>query len=496
MYKNGRGVVQDDGEAVRLFRLSAEQGNANGQNNLGVMYKNGRGVVQDDGEAVRLFRLSAEQGNAAGQHNLGVMYKNGRGVVQDDGEQVQRQRDSVVPTPEVLWWQAGAVVAALAVVLAAVTVPWNGTVFEEKEGGAPAAEMSSSRNTPTNAAPVAPRAPEPTPAGSSAEVGTGRSGSSSRRAGQGLQGTTAADRDGGAEPALTSPADIEEGLGLDRSALREIQRGLEAERFNPGAPDGLFGPGTRGALRRWQSGNNLPATGYLTALDASALRAVAPPRLESPPPPPPPPFPPSGAEGLSMGTVAGVVTDDTFGTLPGVTVEASSDVLVERARVVFTNAVGRYAIIDLTPGVYTVKFTLPGFFTQVYENLTLGAGDTRWVDPVLEAAGNRGTATQRVINERLDRTDSIRETGAYVDRWSIDVAAGDRFELSVVSDDFDTYLRLRSNFEEIVDEDDDGGGGTDSRIETIAAYTGHYLVEVTSYASGETGNYTLRLTTH
>ena len=88
MYENGRGVAQDDGEAVSWYRRAAEQGDASGQFNLGVMYENGRGVAQDDGEAVSWYRRAAEQGDASGQFNLGVMYENGRGVAQDDGEAV------------------------------------------------------------------------------------------------------------------------------------------------------------------------------------------------------------------------------------------------------------------------------------------------------------------------------------------------------------------------------------------------------------------------
>jgi TIR domain/Sel1 repeat len=42
---------------------------------------NGRGVPQDDKEAVRYYRLAAEQGHAYGQPNLGLMYQNGRGIL-------------------------------------------------------------------------------------------------------------------------------------------------------------------------------------------------------------------------------------------------------------------------------------------------------------------------------------------------------------------------------------------------------------------------------
>ena len=50
--------------AYKLWLPLAEQGNAKAQYNLGVMYRDGNGVQQDYKEAIRLFRLSAEQGDA------------------------------------------------------------------------------------------------------------------------------------------------------------------------------------------------------------------------------------------------------------------------------------------------------------------------------------------------------------------------------------------------------------------------------------------------
>ena len=58
------------------------------QYNLGVMYENGRGVPQNDAEAVKWYRKAAEQGLASAQNNLGVMYANGEGVPQNDAEAV------------------------------------------------------------------------------------------------------------------------------------------------------------------------------------------------------------------------------------------------------------------------------------------------------------------------------------------------------------------------------------------------------------------------
>ena len=63
-YSSGEGVAQDKAEAVRLYRLSAAQGNAYAQANLGNMFENGQGVAQDRAEAIRWYRLAAAQGNA------------------------------------------------------------------------------------------------------------------------------------------------------------------------------------------------------------------------------------------------------------------------------------------------------------------------------------------------------------------------------------------------------------------------------------------------
>ena len=86
MYQNGQGVPQDDAEALKWYRLAAEQGNAFAQFNLAVMYFQGRGVPQDDLEAAKWFCLSAKKGIADAQYNLAVMYFLGRGVPQNDLE--------------------------------------------------------------------------------------------------------------------------------------------------------------------------------------------------------------------------------------------------------------------------------------------------------------------------------------------------------------------------------------------------------------------------
>ena len=61
-----------------------QQGFDQAQNNLGFMYEAGRGVDQDDVEAVKWFRRAAEQDFSAAQFNLALKYDGGAGVPQDD----------------------------------------------------------------------------------------------------------------------------------------------------------------------------------------------------------------------------------------------------------------------------------------------------------------------------------------------------------------------------------------------------------------------------
>ena len=65
---------------MKWYRQAAEQGYTDAQFNLGNMYAKGRGVKQDDVEAVKWYRQAAEQGDAPAQFILGFSYLLGKGV--------------------------------------------------------------------------------------------------------------------------------------------------------------------------------------------------------------------------------------------------------------------------------------------------------------------------------------------------------------------------------------------------------------------------------
>jgi TPR repeat protein len=63
MYYQGRGVPQDYTEAVKWYRLAAEQGYADAQYNLVAMYANGLGFIQDFVKAHMWANIAASLGN-------------------------------------------------------------------------------------------------------------------------------------------------------------------------------------------------------------------------------------------------------------------------------------------------------------------------------------------------------------------------------------------------------------------------------------------------
>ncbi|MEQ1809392.1 MAG: lytic murein transglycosylase [Terricaulis sp.] len=62
---------------------------------------------------------------------------------------------------------------------------------------------------------------------------------------------------------------------LNREQILELQTLLNGLGYNSGTPDGLFGSGTRGAVRNYQSAQSLPADGFPTAALLTRVRASA-----------------------------------------------------------------------------------------------------------------------------------------------------------------------------------------------------------------------------
>lgn len=78
-------------------------------------------------------------------------------------------------------------------------------------------------------------------------------------------------------PATAEPgAAAEQRLGLTRAERRTVQANLTALGYDTRGVEGIFGPGTRTALQRWQRANDLPQTGHLTSAQVALLDQQAP----------------------------------------------------------------------------------------------------------------------------------------------------------------------------------------------------------------------------
>ena len=104
-------------------------------------------------------------------------------------------------------------------------------------------------------------------------------------------------------------------------------------------------------------------------------------------------FAPTGAFAQGDSSIAGVVTDNTGGILPGVTVEAASPVLIAGSRIAISDGTGQYNIVDLRPGTYNITFTLPGFSTVLVEAQELPAGFALNLDAELSVGALEETVT-------------------------------------------------------------------------------------------------------
>ena len=96
---------------------------------------------------------------------------------------------------------------------------------------------------------------------------------------------------------------------------------------------------------------------------------------------------------FAQASISGTVKDASGAVLPGVTIEASSDVLIEKVRTTQTDGSGRYQLIDLRPGNYAVTFSLPGFSTVKRDGVELVGSGTATIDADLKVGAVAETVT-------------------------------------------------------------------------------------------------------
>lgn len=133
----------------------------------------------------------------------------------------------------------------------------------------------------------------------------------------------------------------------------------------------------------------------------------------------------------AQSTISGLVADPTGAVLPGVTVEAASDALIEKVRSVFTDEQGRYTIVNLSPGTYAVTFTLSGFNSVKREGLIVAANTTVPVNAELKIGAMEETITVTGASPVVDVQSVGRK--ATLDRQQIDVLPTTRNPVHMMS---------------------------------------------------------------
>src|SRR6266849_2556704 len=116
------------------------------------------------------------------------------------------------------------------------------------------------------------------------------------------------------------------------------------------------------------------------------------------------------AQGGIAGSIAGVVKDSSGAVIPGVSVEAASPALIEKAREAVTDAQGLYKIIDLRPGTYSVTFALTGFNSVKRDGIELTANFTATVNAELRVGSIEETLTVSGQAPTVDVQNVVQKT--------------------------------------------------------------------------------------
>lgn len=116
------------------------------------------------------------------------------------------------------------------------------------------------------------------------------------------------------------------------------------------------------------------------------------------------------------------------------------------------------------------------------------------------AAANTQTAPRILqlgdsIADRLEASDALTSDNAYQDSYLFNGRSGEDIVIDLSASDFDTFLTVQMPSGELLENDDFQGSTDQSRLEFTLQESGRYRILVSSYGSGESGNYALSVRT-
>lgn len=222
LYERGSGVEKDPAMARLWYERAAKAGNIRAMHNLGVIHSGGGNHRPNHAEAAKWFTEAARHGLADSQFNLGILHETGLGVKQNLAEAYQ-------------WFSLAAA---------------RGDEEAEKRKQAAAGKL---RSDELRTADQAVRQWRARPANK--------------------QANEARAPEGGWRAASAGASS--EGSGPENASVLRAQSLLNKLGYEAGVPDGVQGPRTSAAIRRFQERNGITEDGKLTPELVSRLEALA-----------------------------------------------------------------------------------------------------------------------------------------------------------------------------------------------------------------------------
>ena len=206
-----------------------------------------------------------------------------------------------------------------------------------------------------------------------------------------------------------------------------------------------------------------------------------------------------------------VIATQGASALPGTTLTFSREGTTGPVpTAVQTDATGSWSQSGFIAGtVYRVTPSRPGYvFTPGFLTFSNTSVNVNFTGSLAPCAETPLPSFPRVLAGALATTDclSSSRTGSFADRYTFAGTQGQQIAIELTSTAFDTYLIFGGSFTTptsgggFVTVNDDSGGTLNSRIPINSGFftlefTGSYSIEVTSFAGGATGPYTLTVTT-